>query len=268
MVKRSIRVLAIAAAVALAAESCAVAGIITQWTFENQPIIGAPPYNNSPSPSTGTGTAIVLGMDNNYGTPGQSVASSDILSDPGSSDPASQQAWRIRGQGLPNGAAANGWSTPAPQYTQGAEFDVSTSGFTGIKVSFDWQPTNRGGEDVELQYNTNVNNAAGWTNAGLFSNTVAGGVWNNNNVVDLSSVAGVAGDANFGIRIVSAFHPGTSTYLDTTGAVLNNSSGNIRLDNVTINGTSAVPEPSSMLLSAIGLGAARLVFKRRRTQAV
>jgi hypothetical protein len=228
----------------------ASAGIITQWTFENQPITGAPPYNNSPTPSTGKGTAIVLGMTNNYPTPNASVASSDILSDPGSSDPASQQAWRIRGQGLTDSAPANGWSTLAPQYSQGAEFDVSTAGFTGIQISFDWQPTNRGVEDIELQYNSNIANPAGWTNVALFSNTVAGGVWNNGNVVNLSAIGSTGNDPNFGIRIVSAYHPGTSTYFDTTGAPLNNNSGNIRLDNLTI---STVPEPRTGLLGLVCL---------------
>jgi hypothetical protein len=249
--------------------SPASAAIITQWTFENQPISGAPPYNNSPTPSTGSGTAIVLGMTNNYGTPDPSVAASDILSDPGSSDPASQQAWRIRGQAATPSTTANGWSTLAPQYTQGAEFDVSTAGFNGIQVSFDWQPTNRGVEDIELQYNSNVGNAAGWINAGLFSNTVAGGVWNNGNSMSLAAIASVRNDPNFGIRIVSAFHPGTSTYFDTTGAPLNNNSGNIRFDNVTVAGITAatVPEPSTGLLALAGLSGFVLVAHalRRRT---
>jgi hypothetical protein len=163
---------------------------------------------------------------------------------------------------------ANGWSTLAPQYTQGAEFDVSTIGFSKIKLSFDWQPTNRGVEDIEVQYNTNVANPSSvWVNAGLFSNTVAGGVWNNGNTVDVSAVLPVANDQGFGFRIVSAYHPGTSTYLDTNGTVLNNNSGNIRLDNVTVSGVrlSAVPEPSTLTLSlslfAAGLGA--VVVRRR-----
>jgi hypothetical protein len=246
--------LSFTALLVIGAAQQASAGIITQWTFENQPITGAPPYNNSPTPSTGTGTAIVLGMTNSYGTPDPSVASSDILSDPGSSDPLSQQAWRIRGQGAGSNVA-NGWSSLAPQYSQGAEFDVSTLGVNGIKISFDWQPTNRGVEDVELQYNVNVANTAGWVNAGLFSNTVVGGVWNNGNSVDLSSVGATANDPNFGIRIVSAYHTGMSTYLDTTGSPLNNNSGNIRLDNVTI---SSVPEPGSLFLisGALALGIA------------
>ena len=155
-----------------------------------------------------------------YGTPDPSVAASDILSDPGSSDPVGQQAWRIRGQAATSTTTANGWSTLAPQYSQGGEFDVSTAGFTGIQVSFDWNPTNRGVEDIELQYNPNIANTAGWINAGLFSNTVVGGVWNNGNVVNLAAISALGKDPTFGIRIVSAFHPGTNTYWDTTGAPL------------------------------------------------
>jgi hypothetical protein len=194
-------------------------------------------------------------MTNSYGTPNPSVAASDILADPGSSDPLSLQAWRIRGQGVSSSAPANGWSTLAPQYSQGAEFDVSTGGFSNIHVSFDWMPTNRGVEDIELQYNPNVANAAGWLNAGAFHNTVPGGVWNNGNSVDLSADPSIASDPNFGIRIVSAYHPGTSTYFDTNGTVLNDNSGNIRLDNVTISGDPAVAtsEPATLGLLATGV---------------
>jgi len=57
------------AVLGIAGTSSASAAIITQWTFENQPITGAPPYNNSPTPSTGSGTAIVLGMTNRVENP-------------------------------------------------------------------------------------------------------------------------------------------------------------------------------------------------------
>lgn len=124
------------------------------------------------------------------------------------------------------------------------------------------KPTNKGVEDIELQYNSNIANEAGWTNGGLFSNTVVGGIWNNGNVVSLAAIGSVTAaigsvtnDPNFGIRIVSAYHPGTTTYFDTTGVPLNNNSGNIRLDNVTVAGASAasVPEPSTGLLTLVCL---------------
>ncbi|MDB5354663.1 MAG: sorting protein [Phycisphaerales bacterium] len=256
-----------AAVLAAVGGAHASAQIVTQWTFDNQPVTGAPPYNNSPTPSTGSGTAVVLGMGI-YPTPTNGFAAADILANPGSSTspgglPAADQAWRIRAQATAP-AAANGWYSGAPQYTQGAEFDVPTTGFSGIKVSFDWQPTNKGVEDVELQYNPDVTNASGWVNGGLFSNTVPGGVWNNANIVDLSGLGSVANDPNFGIRIVSAYHPGTSAYADTTGAALNNSSGNIRFDNVTVSGVA--PEPTS--LSVLALGGLGLLARRRNRAGV
>ena len=239
------------------------AGIVTQWNFENQPVTGSPPYNNNPLASTGNGTAIVLGMTT-YATPALGFNAADILADPGSSDSTSQNAWRIRAQNAAN--TANGWSSMAAQYTQGAEFDVSTAGYQGINVSFDWMPTNRGVEDIELQYNTNTANAGGWVNAGFYHNTVAGGVWNNGNTVSLLGLTAVNNDAAFGIRIVSAYNAATGTYLDTTGTALNNSSGNIRLDNVTISGTplaATVPEPASIALTLLGLGSIGLIARRR-----
>ena len=211
----------------------AAAGTITEWDFENQ----SQAVNNSPAPSTGAGTAIVLGMTNSYPTPNPSVAMADIYADtdPGNSDPANQQVWRIRGVPVPpSGGAANGWYSGAPQYSQGAEFDVSTAGFSGIKVSFDWEATKRGVENIELQYNTNVNNSAGWTNLGYYT-AVAASTFQSESA-DLTGISGVSNDPNFGIRIVSAYNQTTGTYLDTTGAPLNDSSGNIRIDNAVISG--------------------------------
>jgi hypothetical protein len=100
-----------------------------------------------------------------------------------------------------------------------------------------WTPTNRGVADVELQYNSDVRNPDGWTNLQKYTNTVFGGTFNINPPVDLSMIAGVNDNPNFGIRIVSAYHGDTAAYMDASGTMLNNSSGNIRLDDVTISGT-------------------------------
>jgi hypothetical protein len=230
--------LALATVALIAAAGTASADIITQWTFENQPVTGAPPYNNSPTPSTGVGVATPIGFDL-YPTPNVGVPSCDILV-MASPTNANNQVWRLREQAPPNAPAnfaANGWSTLAPEYTQGAEFDVATTGYHSIKVSFDWAPTNKGVEDVELQYNTDITNAAGWTNLQKYTNTVIGGAFNINDPVDLSAIPAANNDANFGIRIVSAYHGSTGAYAQTNDAPLNDSSGNIRLDDVTISGT-------------------------------
>ncbi len=42
------------------------------------------------------------------------------------------KVWRCRG------STGNGWTSTAPIGTQGAQFNVDTSGFSAINVGFDW----------------------------------------------------------------------------------------------------------------------------------
>jgi hypothetical protein len=249
--------------------------VITQWSF---PATQAAPVN-SPAPSTGSGTAAMLGMTNSYN--GGNTASGDVLATPGIANPSfSENTWRIRG------TAHNGWATyqngaGAPQYSQGIELDASTAGFTNVQFSFDWFSTNQAIRDLQLQYNTNVANSTGWTNFGGTSPTgtyiaTPGDFYNAPNsptiTVDLSSVAGANNDPTFGIRLVSAFDSTGNVANDYAGATLatggqtqiyNNSSGNWRFDNLTFTGApSAVPEPSTALLA--GAAAAGLTAVRRR----
>jgi hypothetical protein len=259
------------------------AQVITQWNFENQPVTGAPPYNNSPTPSTGTGTATVLGMTNTYGTPNASVTASDIVQgvtgDTGTNGVADLgQVWRIRGQNASTGAA-NGWSSKAPIGTQGAQFSVSTAGVTSgpVVVSFDWYATNQGEANLEFLYTTD---GTDYINAPLAldgSDAGASVLTNssNPNIVDGSYVNGGTGgqnwftaltatiadpaalnDPNFGFELVNAA-TGTAD-LSIKGTALNNTSGNWRFDNVTV----AVPEPTTIGL--LGLAAGALLSGRRR----
>jgi hypothetical protein len=261
---------------------CVIAGIpsltfattITKWDFG---VIGlqSAPYN-SPAPTTGAGTATMLGMTNSYN--GGNTASGDVLLTAGTANSSfSENTWRIRG------TASNGWATHAagaPQYSQGIEIDASTVGFNNISFSFDWYSTTQGIRDLQFQYNTNKNNAAGWTNFGGTSPTgtyiaVSNDYYNAPGsptiTVNLSSIPGVNGDANFGVRLVSAFDstgnvPNDYASAQLTGSVTqiyNNSSGNWRFDNLTVSGT-AVPEPVSLgILSVAALG---LAFRRRHAR--
>lgn len=279
------------AIVAAISFSRAGAAVITQWNFENQPISGAPPYNNSPTPFTGTGTASSIGMDV-YPTPNVGVTSDDILQgvsgDTGTNTLANtSQIWRVRAQAGPTGAAANGWSSLAPIGTQGAVFAASTAGFGGINVSFDWYATNQGEAKLQLEYTTN--GGVTWTNVPITipasdtqisaltnavpGNTVVGSyVWGSptgqgqNWFPGLSATINdptAVNNPNFGIEMVNAATDGDN--VSVKGTALNNNSGNWRFDNVTISGT-AVPEPSTFVLC--GLGVVGLIAIRRRANAV
>jgi hypothetical protein len=258
---------------------------IAAWNFENDAIA----VNNSPAPSTGTGTADSIGM-NIYPTPNVGVTADDIVagknSDTGANGVAdTSQAWRIRGQAGSNGAA-NGWSSLAPIGTQGAQFFTSTAGFSGpLTVSFSWYASSQGEANLQFEYTVNggttYNNipltlggsAAGLqvlSNDGSDASTVTGS-YVSDNLLTGGSAAGqdwfsgltatitdplAANNPEFGIELVNA-----STGADdisTQGTALNNNSGNWRFDKVDI---MAAPEPTSLAL--LGLGVAGLAACRK-----
>jgi hypothetical protein len=293
------KIIAIGAAICAAAVASAQSDI-ARWNFTT--VVSAP--YNTPTPTTNltSASATQLGMTNNYtnsnGVVG-SQASCDVLltNATGMIDPnplSTGFTWRVRGNGnLASGAAGgNGWSLSAPQYTQGAEFDVSTLGFKSIIVSFDVYSTTQGIADLQVQYNSNINNSAGWTNfkgsfAGstatngnqLVTHDAAGDTllvltsnnWNlssSNNTVsniinfDANSIVGANNDANFGIRLVSAFDPVSGTYNSAAGGTYNNNSGNWRFDQIAVRGTAAPELPTGLVLATAGLGL--LILRARR----
>jgi hypothetical protein len=266
----------------------AYGGTITQWTFENQPVTGAPPYNNSPTPSTGVGTASSIGMDI-YPTPQVGVTSDDILQgatgDTGVNGNANlSQIWRVRAQAGPTGGAANGWSSLAPIGTQGAVFSASTVGVKGpINVGFDWYATNQGEANLQLRY---TDNGITFTNLPITLNASDAGLAALNNVTSPNTVIGsyvsitggagqgwfpglaatindplAAGNPNFAIEMVNASTGADN--ISAKGTPLNNNSGNWRFDNVTI--SAAVPEPSTIALAALSLVGLSVSFLKRRS---
>jgi hypothetical protein len=255
-----------AAAMAVGATpQSASADVITQWAFTAA--VAAP--DNSPAPTTGAGTATALGMTNNYTYAGGvtgSVTTCDVLQSPGAANPAINDfTWRVRGQN-----PGNGWNLAAPQYSQGAQFSVSTLGFQNVSVTFDWYSTTQGVKNLQEQYTTN---GTTWTNINplliatsndYYSATVP------NVTVNFSAVPGVNNNPSFGIRLVSAYDPtiaGGTTYGSAAGGPYNNGSGNWRFGNITFSGTPVgVPEPSSSLLSAVA-AAGLAVARRRRSNA-
>ncbi len=168
-----INVSAAVALVLVAGAACTVAqaDTIADWDFGTLAVT-AP--DNTPAATGGVAagaaatSATSLGMTNTYtdGTKTGAVTLDDVTNDGATATQTGStlgngNVWRIRGQN-----PGNGWNTAAPQYSQGTEFDVSTVGFTGIGLSFNWAATAQGVQNLQVQYNTNVNNASGWTNVG------------------------------------------------------------------------------------------------------
>ena len=270
--------------------------ILADWTFNNVPVA----TNNSPAPAIGAGTAAGLGMTNGYTYPYTpptvgATNNDDIIVTAGSStNSGTDQAWRIRG--LTNAAgppgSANGWNTAAPQYTQGAQFSVSTLHTSNIVVKYDWFTTNQGVADQQFQYTvdgtnwinqkTSISLAAG-PNVGL--NVASPNAFNNNITIDFGALGihTVDNDPAFAIRMVSAYdqtfnnttpNAGTgltgfgTTYTGASGGVYNDTSGNWRFDNVIVSGTTIpTPEPASIVMAGLGLVSLFYCGWRRRRSA-
>jgi hypothetical protein len=125
--------------------------------------------------------------------------------------------------------------------------NVSTLGFSNIAISFATQGTSSGFNSNQLQYSldgvTFVDFGSTYTPATAFGSVPV--------VFNLSSITGLNNNPNAAFRIV--FNGATSA------------SGNNRIDNLVVEGEaiSAIPEPTSITLLALGLTGS-LVPKWRR----
>lgn len=262
---KKIALIALGSLLVLAATR-ANAQVITEWNFDNL----STGTNTAPAPSTGTGTASSLGMALFTGPDASNIYN---LAGTGSDNSGSgNNTWRIVG--------TNGWNSGAAIGTQGAQFNVSTVGYSNVSLTFDVSISSQGEANLQVEYSTN--GGTSWANAPLtYSGTptspatgtiltnssnpnIVNGtyfhgeanngsdVWYNGLTVNLSGVAAANNDPNLEFEIVNA-STGTADVNEKGNTALNNTSGNWRFDDVTVSGVAAVPEPSSWALAVVVL---------------
>jgi hypothetical protein len=224
----------------VATAGIAQADIITQWNFN---LAGGGSSTGTTTPSTGTGTAGLLGGVTASFASGDATGGS---TDPLAGSPTEDSGWNIStwaAQGAQNGE-------------RGVSFLSSTVGFSDIIVTFDQRHSNSVSGWFGFDYT--ADGGTTWTNAATFQGT-AGDTWFNNRTVDLSAVSAVENNPNFGFRIVAIFAPGTAGYTGTTAGTAYATTGTARFDMVTVNGV--IPTPGALALAGIG---GLLAARRRR----
>jgi hypothetical protein len=221
----------------------AQAVVVTQWNFNSVPA-DASTTTGSVAPAIGSGTAATTG-----GT------TATFASGFGSSDTAATDNTGWNTNNYPAAGAAD--------KTAGARFNVSTVGFGSVMVNWDQLHSATSSKYLAFQYTVDGSNfldVAG--TAGLLTAST-GGTWFLGRTVDLTGVAGVANNANFGFRVVSTFAPGTTAYAAASAGSAYGPAGTVRFDMVTVNAL-PVPEAQTWLMMLAGITAMGFVAQRRR----
>lgn len=225
--------MALAAGTLLTAGDAGASEVVTRWTFN-----GA---TGTTSPFTGSGVASLVGGTIEtfpVGSPTDKFAE----------DAAQNRAWSIGS--FPANSTGSG--------TRGAMWQVATPADAGITITWCQRQSASSSRWTRFEYSIDGTNftSDGVPNDGLLEATAGPDQWANDRSVDLSKIAGVAGNPNFAFRIVSVFAPGTQTYVPTGPLANYATSGTVRFDLMTVSATQ-VPGPGTASL----LGAAAMALR-------
>jgi hypothetical protein len=199
--------------------------VLASWNFNGTSNTTVAGGENSPTASTGSGTAILLnGTTATFASGNTSVGS-----------------FETETTTPPN----FGWNTstyaePGTQNKQrGVQFNVSTVGYRDIVFRFDQRLSNTAANSYVVQYTANrtVANPI-WVDAQTFTVTPAptgtGDTWYTNRTVNLTGIETLDNNANVAFRIVAAFDPGTGDYLSARSTSTYSPGGTVRFDQVTV----------------------------------
>ncbi|MBM3882038.1 MAG: hypothetical protein FJ387_20345 [Verrucomicrobia bacterium] len=206
---------------------CLIAGASAGLSAYGQDILARWDFNNTTSlePAQGSGTVTAVG--------GVTVS---FASGAGSSDPASggDNAWNLAGF-PPQGRLSQ---------TAGVEVAVPTTGYEGIRLTFDFRASSTASQRLVVLCTTD---GASYQEIAAFTITTAS-AFTNGLTVDLSGVATASDCARFGVRLVSGF-VGDSQYVAVGSGSSYSTSGTWRFDYVTVQGVPIGQEPQAPEIS-------------------
>ncbi len=206
---------------------------LASWNFNGTSATTIPGGETMPSPSGGSGSAMLVG--------GTTATFASGNSSTGTTETETSTP--------PN----FGWNTtnyPAAgteNKQRGVQFNVSTVGYADIIFRFEQRLSNTAANTYVVQYTTDRTAASPvWVDAQTFSVTPAatgtGDTWHNNRTVDMSAVEALDNNANVAFRVVSAFDPGTGDYL-AARSTSTYAGGTVRFDQVAVQASTTLSLP-------------------------
>jgi hypothetical protein len=208
----------------------AFADTIAQWTFETSIPVTAGTF----SPEVGAGSAL-----------GFHTSSAAVYSSPA-------------GNGSAHSFSSNNWAVG--DYYQ---FQVSTVGYSGITLSWDQTSSNTGPRDFQLQYSTNgttfVNSGSVFS---VLANAAPNPSWNSTTASALYSFTVTSFGAALDNQASAFFRVVDASAVSANGGVVA-TGGTDRIDNFTVSGVAAVPEPETYAMLLAGLGLLGFGTRRR-----
>lgn len=215
---------------------CAEAATLASWTFETNTPPDVSGSTSGPSALASSGIYAMVSTATGFHTNPSNWTTPD---------------------GITNAGGANSFSSDNWSVGDYYQFTTRSSGYNDLTIRFSQAGDFWGPKNFELRYSTN---GTQFTTFASYTVTNSDTAASTSYQFDLSNVPALDNLPIVYFRLVDTSTTAIGTFLGFSLPVL--SSGTSRVDNITISGTAAVPEPSNALAGA--LIAWGLFFRHRR----